>query len=542
MAIITIDLSGKNGLVHNYYNDKDESSSTPNRRFLAAEGQMAEGTYNPFTRYGYMSPSNTGLGTVTSSSAYDDEIAAVQYDEDNEDFYLAGGTKIFRGTNADDVDVTLQKTLTSSTVTDLEIYQVNGVKKIFYSYKKTAASDIGIASLPFASSDDTWLSATVGGDQFNLSDTLNHKMVPADNGFMYVLDSSSLHKIDGSTGGGTNGTATANVLVFPAYINLYDAVDSGGKLYIVTQDTTTPVNSIVLDNSYTINTGIYVWDRQSTTVSFVNFIPVTGVQAIHKIYISPEGNIRIMVTSGDGRFQIRALTGNAFRVIQEAGQEAAPRKRDGVHVGNLVVTWFGSDGLMYSHGRVSHQDKEGLFKIGNIQGGVANLTTGAILYAGGDSLGSSSGRYESYYISYDDSSAISVKKWLPHALVSASGIGFTQTTDQGDVFTPVSPLPVLSDIKSVRIYCLPTDNTGTTKVADIKFYFNQSATSSFTKSITRTDASKGYVEFEINKSFVTTVQFEIEFNTSQSAGGNDFAPYLATIEYDPSDAVKSNPS
>jgi len=538
-----MDLSGKNGLVQNFFPDKDEQTSTPHRRFLAGDGQMADGVYNPFTRYGYMSPANTGLGAVTAAtSSYNQRIECVQLDEDNDDFYLAGGTQIWKGDTGDDETLALQNTITDEDVTDLEIYQVNGVKKIFISYNKSSsASDIGIATLPYASNTDQWLSTTVGGDQFNLSAGAIHKMIVSDNGFMYVLDGNSLHKIDGTTNGGANGTASANVLVFPPYLNLYDAVDFRGKLYIVVQDVSTPNSAIKSGKTRSIQAGIYVWDRQSTTVAFTDFFPVEGVQAIHKIYVSPEGDVRIMVTTSDGLFQIRSFTGNTFKTIQEAGDSAAPRFRDAVSVGNKYVTWFGTDGYMYAHGKTSHLDKEGIFKYGTIVSD-ANNTSGAIIFAGGNSLGSSSIRYEGFYISYNISSTVYVKKWIPNALSSATGIGFTQDSDIGNVYSPLFPLPVMSTVKNLRIYCLPPDSTGSTATATIKFYFNQSTTASFSKTLTRTDIAKGYIDIAINKPFVTSIQLETEFNINQLVGGFDYSPYLGVLEYEPTSTAKSNPA
>jgi hypothetical protein len=237
-----------------------------------------------------------------------------------------------------------------------------------------------------------------------------------------------------------------------------------------------------------------------------------------------------MVTASDGTFQIRQFTGNTFKTIQEAGVAAFPQRRDSVHVGESYTSWLGADGYMYAHGKVSHLDKEGLFKQGNIATSATNLTTGAILYA--------SGAYEGFYVGWFGNSAVNIKRWYPHATDKPGNVN--QGVDQGNVFTPVYPLPVLSTVENIRIYCLPVSGTGASHVAKINFYYNQNATASYGKNITRDEASKGYIDFPINKPFVTAVQFEIEFETSQVAGSNDFMPYMATIDYDATGAAKGD--
>jgi len=535
MATFNIDLTGKGGLVKNFFNDKDKSSATPNRRTIYADGQMADGVYNPFTRLGYMSPSNTGLGSVTSngSDLFDTEMRCSQLDEDNSQFYFGSGLHIWKGGSYDAMTLDEPETITGigSSFTDFEIYQLNGVRKFFFSYRKTGASDIGYATLPYASSDPDWLSTAVGGDQFNLADG-NHKMVTADNGYMYVLDGSTLHKIDGTVDGGTLGTATANILVFPPYLYLYDAVDIRGKLYIAVQDTNNPTNSLTSQESYSITAGIYVWDRQSKTISFTDFFPISGIQAIHKIYVAPDGSIRVMCTASDGTFQIKLFDGSAFITIAEGGAEAGPRYRDSVHVGGERVSWLASDGYMYAHGAVSSYDQEGIFKYGTISTD-ANYVAGAILYAGGNGLGSGSRRYESFYLTYDITTTSYVKKWIPNALTSATGIGFTQDNDIGNVYTPVFEFPEPTLVNYVHIFMLPTTGTGTTESATIKVYFNKSSTASQTFTITRNDTQKGYYYMPINKTNIHSIQFEIEFNVNTIAGEvGDFMPSRATIHYD----------
>jgi len=67
---IQTDLSGIAGLAPRYFGDKPYSASKPNLRYLGADGQMAEGIYNPISVLGYMSPANDTTKAVTGTTSF----------------------------------------------------------------------------------------------------------------------------------------------------------------------------------------------------------------------------------------------------------------------------------------------------------------------------------------------------------------------------------------------------------------------------------------------------------------------------------------
>ena len=122
-----------------------------------------------------------------------------------------------------------------------------------------------------------------------------------------------------------------------------------------------------------------------------------------------------------------------------------------------------------------------------------------------------------------------LKLWYPNGIGNINT--FDQKGNQGNVYSLVKLLPGMSTIKSVDIRCLPTTSTGSTVIGTVKYYFNQSSTPSITKSITLEDASRGYINHELNKPYVNAIQVEVEFNTTQTLGADDFRPYSVIVDY-----------
>jgi hypothetical protein len=109
---------------------------------------------------------------------------------------------------------------------------------------------------------------------------------------------------------------------------------------------------------------------------------------------------------------------------------------------------------------------------------------------------------------------------------------------KGDIYTPLKLLPKMSTIKSIDIFMARTSG-GAGVMADLKFYFNQNTTASFTKTITVADCAKGYVHYEINKPFVNSLQIETEYKTNvKLTFVEDYMPAYAIIEYEPTNTLK----
>ena len=153
MSKLTIDLSGRKGLAPKFGGDSDRTVATPELRILGAEGQVADGIYNPMKRYGYLSPANNTFTDVTvGGSAPSVKITSSQYDIENNDFYFAEeGRNIYKGDTLDDVALTSVLDLGATgtpRIFDLELYEMNGTKKLYYLYETGGNMEIGNANTP----------------------------------------------------------------------------------------------------------------------------------------------------------------------------------------------------------------------------------------------------------------------------------------------------------------------------------------------------------------------------------------------------------
>lgn len=122
-----------------------------------------------------------------------------------------------------------------------------------------------------------------------------------------------------------------------------------------------------------------------------------------------------------------------------------------------------------------------------------------------------------------------LKKWYPNGDGTIDSVA--QVAAQGDIYTKVYTLPSLATIKYMRLMMAPGVNSGTTTVANLKCYYNQSATAAWTKAITLDDIKKGWKNIEVNKNNINFVQFEIEYITNITLGVDDFKPMYIELEY-----------
>jgi len=527
MSTLQIDLSGRKGLAPKFGGDSDRTIATPELRILGAEGQVADGIYNPMKRYGYLSPANNTFTDVTvGGSAPSVKITSSQYDIENNDFYFAEeGRNIWKGDTLDDIALTSVLELpASSKIYDLELYEQAGTKKLYFLYETSGGDmEIGNANTPFAAADIDWLS-TVADGGFSNGLTNRAFMRVADDGFMYVFQDNHVHKINGTTTGGANGTIVDSVLQFPGYFQIIDAIDYRGKIYIALRmDTGSNVSTE--QSSYNSKVGVYVWDRLSTVVSMRDFIAIGGVRRLHKLHISPEGNLRLTAENSLRYAEIRQFTGSAFNTIKQIASDGISYYLDTLtNVDNMTV-WCGNDLNIYAFGKLTPGDSEEIYKIGQLPTGSA---CSALLYGGANTFSGTTG-YKDVRSALYLAGTTTFKTWDMY------GTGATEATSSsyiGNVYSLVKYLPQMSSVEYIDIYGMRT-GTGSTVLATIKLYFNQNSTASITKTITRDQMSRGYVRLEINKQYINSIQIETEFSTSTQISTNNFVPSFAIVNYTP---------
>lgn len=634
MAKINVDISGEAGLAQRFFGDVDQTVPSPNRQYVGAVGEMIGGYFNPFARTGFLCPDLSALTTCTYSGG---SLAGIpvcySYDDVNDlVFYAERGNQMWRADGIDDSSLTLLSAVTGSiTITDTEIYQVNGHRKLFYTYQATGGGNIGIMELPgtytdtftadtsldtIALSSNNWfydgmaltftttgtlpsplainttyyavnssnpgsycqLSATPGGAVIdittngggvhtvyqgitlisslpggtNLQATSESFMRVADNGYMYIFDNNYVHKFDGTIAtGGITGVMTPQVLVFPSYFRVTDALDDRGALYMIIHQTSFDIftESGDLKNTSTL-CGMYIWDRQSTAISMSDYIPLKGIKVVKKIYKAPNGDIRILCIASDQTTKLMRFNGSNFEELRVLGLGATPLVHDSLTVASNITYWLGNDGTIYAHGSTNPGQKEVLAQIGRVQARSTatpqNTIYGGFLFYGGyNSSGASQvTNYrqdrQTFTIGYNYSGN-HIVKWMPFDQSLSGSINSYALS--GDVYTPVIFFPQLSKINYIHCYHNRGTTTGSTIIGTLSVYLNQSTTASATINITSDDVARGWIYFPIgqasDKNAVFAIQFKVAWTTNiVVTDATNWLPRNIEIDMDPIEKKK----
>lgn len=384
--------------------------------------------------------------------------------------------------------------------------------------------------------EDWLLSRAVGGFTHELLGDYAFMRI-ADNGFAYIFADNKVHKIDGGITGGEYGSATKNVLLFPEYFRIQDARDYRSRLYIaINQNPVT--NQTTSLNTFPGKCGIYVWNRISTQLSSADYIELPGVREIKKLYASPDGVLKLLVINSSGMTELRAFGYNdsggvVFPVQKELGIGAYPQVPDGCVTAGDKTVWLANNGSLYCEKENSVTKIYQTDPVGETSTSYAeNVSSGAVFYGSGTETADAGFRSNKQALSFSyDDGTVTHEKIYPFDLTT--GDNSAQNPHQGDVYTGVNYLPIGSNVERLRIYNAPIPGTGSGVIATVKLYFNQSTTATMpdgiTKTITKDEAKRGYVDFQINKPYIHAVQIEIEWATSEPLGDDTYLPSIATV-------------
>ncbi len=511
-------------------------------RFVAPSA----GTFNVVTTYSASSANRLNYIIVTDNTDQTNPVRATT-DADPDDVVLIANKRIISDNQITFFSAYSDEVLTSLLTSTVSLFNTtNSYGSDFLLQENSSGMywQIGYADLPLttvAADQAAWISASAVGGGLEIVYTDHAFLRVADNGFMYAFADNKVHKIDGSATGGANGTITRNVLLFPDYFRITDAVDYRSRLYIAIHQYPVTVTDTTL-NTFSGRCGLYVWNRISTQLSSADYIELPGVREIKKIFSSPDGQLKLITINDNGLVELRQFGYNdsggvVFPVVKTMGIGAYPQVPDGLTIGGDKVYWMANDGKIYCNKdnvvTNIYQAKAPGTTTATLE---SNVTSGAIFYGSGNETGSTGFRSNKQAISYsyNDGGTHVFEKIYPFDL--KTGADATQTPAQGDVYTGVTLLPSHSVVRNVRIYNAPTTGTGTTALATIKLYFNQSTTVGMTKTISLSEASRGYVDFKINKPYIHAIQVEIEWSTSIALSGTLYLPSAAVITYDITEA------
>jgi hypothetical protein len=649
MAKLTLDFT-KASLGTMFQGDRNRAQGDPQLRHTLTQNQLADGIFNPFKKYGYISPANQSYKRITptgnlftygsvprvfvNASNVTNETAMLA----GERFWQAAGDN-FTTLSSDSTDI---QNDTTTWPMDAELYYVNGVSgRTFFLSGETSGTDGRLRFYNHGADTYTTVQTGLVLDEYSC-------LAKADNGFLYVIAQNRVHKFDGTEAAGSSGLFTSNVLTFPSKIALRGALDYRGIMFVGIVGWETTGGSGLMDNTVSYRSvpvttstaplyvGVYLWDRLSTTVRMRDFIQIPNLQNLVGFHISPLNTLRVFGISNHRTTQLLEWDGTKFNIIRELGPQAYPAQPRGVATTGLTTYWLGQDGYLYSLGRATAVDKEEqLAKVLDVNAvasdicGVAAQTislAGAILPVSFQNTGQvdTTDRLDHEGLllgfQYNNGAAITVTitiaspgvvsatahglgigdpiKFsttgaLPTGLTagttyyvisagfgansfqvsaSAGGAAIDTTGSQsgvhtirkaisneviryfphtnqviqsitpianiGNAYSKVSYLPRGATLKHFELYCAPVSGSGSTAIATLKFYANQSTTPFKTLSITRGDASKGYIPVEFNKPFCNAFQVEVEWDVTQALGANDFCPAYAVIEYTEAAPIK----
>ena len=515
---------GSGGLAPNFYGGKSADLAVQ-RRYEGGEDQYADGTINPFLMPGYLSGgySSADLTNITGTDI-DNYIIATAVSSDNSIWFLEYNDSLHRLDGVTDTSSEERLAAIAATPTDLAIYTVNGVERLFLSRKDATTADINTLTISTNTYTNAWLSSVASGG-FYLGNN-NHRMVVADNGLMYVLDGASIHKIDGTTAGGANGTATANVLLFPATFQLIDVVDTRGNLWIALMQDTRDINTIPTF-SFEKVCGVYVWDRQSTRVSMRDFIPIEGVTEIRYMFLL-DGIPGCFTRSTDGYTQLRLFNGSQFEVVETLGQNDFPRYHGSVGRIPGGIVWMARRAFLFFYGKIKPSDnKRVLIRMADY----IDDTSGTIEQGGALTVIDDAGTYLVFFGYNDNGGTYRIRRQT---------INSRTIRPSGNIFYTLNkPLPKLSTTRGITLYHLPITNTGTgTDTAlTVRVYINQLATAEATFTITQDSGAKTFQWLPFARRNVNWMQLGISWNTA-NAINLGLHPSHAILEYFPPDHKK----
>lgn len=563
-----IDMSGRGGLSNKWHGDINRFGyigatevGTPNLRYLAKEGEVVNGFFNPITKYGYNSPSSdtflstsvSGGGTAINKTIpvniVDDGFKDIWFCCNNSHIYYANQYYNSSLTDAVTISSGLQALVS---FTDACLYELNGNSTLFFAWVGSSngyISTLGQGDSSGVTFNENWSQADVTNPLVFDGGARTLRMIPSGDGFMYILDRNKVHRLDGTTVGGTNGTLYQNVLQGSASSQIHSGAEWRNKLYLVvrksnTLDDYTATNTYALRAAVPDGIGIYVWNKQSTFYNSSDFIQLPGIQDVRAIWVSPKGDLRIICLESTGEATLRVLDGTTFKILEYLPFGATPPTQKSLKVHGSFTYWLGNDGLLYCYGSDIPEEKEFLVTMTqfitdgqetNIGGSLACTSA-----TGGDAPPSNYKPSDIFWVSYSTSTSNgSLKTYYPFAYDTVATSNNIEK-NVGNIYYPVKILPTLSTVKHINIVMARTEglSSGTTVEAVIKFYFNNSATSSFSKNITRDDISRGYISIEINKPFVNSIQLEVEHSVGTNIGVADFAPAYAELIYDTTSTLK----
>lgn len=480
----------------------------------------AVGLVNPFYQPGYLIPGVTTFTAITNQASFSAGRIEKFIVVDDNIIDTTSGTSIY-GIQSTGIIHAINPTTKALVITgawprtlnatggthdahtgfigdDIVEYQINGVRKVFYSYRDGTDGDISTwDGATFIATEDVF-SVSAGGAV--LSKTFPIKLISSQNGFLYVLNGSSIHKFNGTTDGGATGTTTLNVLTVPNHKIFIDAVDHLGKMWILVAPKNTkapPSNGTMYGLYPSREITVVVWDRDSTIISTENTIRISDCSEVYAIF-PVNGVIHVLgrgtdPTSSMGVQKLWAFNGTKFSVVKEIGSQTngLPGCRGSIISYQNGILWQDVDGVIWWYGNVVQEGD-------TVTGALFQISRSGASTGGGGSMIAING------------ANILVERQSSGTLVGNLQLG-TSTSHCSDTYLYLAPveLPKLSTINGITLVFFAEANANTSTWS-FNIYNKNNATP-ITKTIDLdVDVPKGYTWFPLalEKSNIIALRFD----------------------------------
>ena len=452
---LIIDMSGRKGLTQKWFGDfnrhgydGDVHAGQPNLRYLVEDGEIVSGIFNPITKHGYISPSantfrnvpvlnsGTTINRVVPVNLVLNDVRDIYFGCNNGHLYIS---QTYYNSGVYDAVTVSGALATFYSWTDACQYSLNGSEKLFFAWVNSTGSGyistIDSTDYTGSSWNENWSKNDVSTATSNLVfsvPSLNLKFVVSSDSFLYILAGRKLHRLDGSTIGGTQGTLYEDILVGQANTVFTDGIEYKNNLYLIVKkgNVTNDYNELQpfhANSSETNFIGIYLWNKQSSFFNSSNFIQLNGIEDVKSIYITPTGNLRIIAITGSGATKIMEYNGTTFVSIQNLPYGSHPTTSKGIKSSGDLIYWLGSDGFIYAHGSDIPGEKELLFIIGQLptsgSGSVVGGSLAIVSTTTGDTPPSNYKPSDVIWLSYGTSNSNGyLKTFYPYSYNTITGI------------------------------------------------------------------------------------------------------------------------
>jgi len=281
------------------------STSTQRKAMQSLRGSFVDGSTNPLIYPGYWVPNtikNSSCTGTTPSSASELKKMIVVSDNNvdtttNPSYYFIQGAAVHAIKRSTDKVLTgsddtgefpytigasgTHAAHSSFSADDIIDYQINGVRKTLIFWRDNTDGEMTMYDNASAFTYAQW-DAAAGGAPGDFSPLYPIIAEVADNGYLYVANYNKIHKFDGTTDGGANGTVTTSVMTIPASEMFVDMADGLGKLWVATKPAQPNTSNTTTNFDKKIK--ILVWNRVSTQVSVEDSIPIDGAVDIVAVF------------------------------------------------------------------------------------------------------------------------------------------------------------------------------------------------------------------------------------------------------------------